>query len=443
MAINPDSIPSSEQVRETLFDRIYYPYQKQILGVATVLAVGVLAFLGIRWKHEVREDEMWNRFYRLEETEATTPEAARERVASLEALVREYPEDSVTPHAMRAIVFAHEAAGEWEEAQAALDNLADKYGDYDLFKVPTDPKSSASRTIADQHASLIKKEIEWRETSVYHAPKPDESRLALVETNKGSFWIAFFPEQAPEHVAAFVRHAKQGDFNRTQFFEIRKSTEDQAQLLLAGSRASKDWAHPIEHDRDEPTDVIAPEESRFSIRHQLGVVSAVKMPSGESSMAFMIVTDKDGFRRYDGDSSPFGVILLDREGSRDTIAAIANSPTYGTNPDTKDMAGILPVRSHPYPYVYIRRVSIFSDEKLEAGHEWDTVNVSQPKPEPWETDLAPAWKPDPAKTPVVKDTTPDENEKNDDSEDSHKENGDDPEKKDEGSEDTGSETPAK
>jgi cyclophilin family peptidyl-prolyl cis-trans isomerase len=406
MAINPDSIPSSEQVRETFVDRIYYPYQKQIFVVAAVCGVAVLAVLGIRWKQELRKEEMWGRFYRLEEMETSTPDAARERVASLEALIRDYPEDSVTPHAMRAIVFAHEAAGEWDEARAALDSLAGKYGDYDLFRVPSDPENAASRTIADGHELLIKKEIDWKSSSTYTHPKPDESRLALIETSKGNLWIAFYPDLAPAHVASFVAHAKAGDLNRTQFFEVRKSTQDEPQLLLAGSAASKDWTNPMEHDRDEPTAVIEPEPSRFRVRHQFGVVSAVKMPSGESGMAFMIVTAKNGFRRYDGDSSPFGMVI-DREGSLATLAALAESPTYGTNPETKDLNGILSVQAHPYPYVYVRRVTVYSEERLEDGHTWDTSRSSQPLPELWESDLPAAWKPDPTKILPPEELNPD------------------------------------
>ena len=59
------------------------------------------------------------------------------------------------------------------------------------------------------------------------------------------------------------------------------------------------------------------------------------------------------------------------------------------------------MRDHPYPAIYIRRVSIWSKEKLEDGHAWDTAGVATDKPEAWETGRT-APKPDEFSTPAPK-----------------------------------------
>lgn len=405
MAINPDSIPSTESLQETLLDRIYYPYQKQIWAAGVLLVLVILGFLGGREWMAQRQDAMWSRYYRAEQLPAADANAAAEKVQTLRALIEEFPDEPVAAHAQREIVYTYKQSKQWTQAKDALTELRTSYPNYGLFSV----KAGDAQSIGDMLEESIEKEISWEAESQYVPHEPKTDRLALVETNVGNFWIAFYDEHAPAHVEAFVQRAKSGGFNRTQVYEVRTDTEGKAQLFLAGSEASKDWADPTEHDRDEPTATIRPEAARFKIRHTQRIVSAVKMPSGESSHAFMVITAKDGHRRYDGDTTPFGAVV-DREGSLATLEKIGQTTTYGQHPATKDLPGILAVRQHPYPYIYIRRVSIWKDEKLESGHTWDNdgARIATATPEAWEEKLPEAWKPAAKPAPDTKDDDKDD-----------------------------------
>ena len=119
MQFSPDAIPSSEQLQETLFDRIYYPYQKQIWTGGTILMLAIITFLGLREHRESRENEMWGQYYALLDVPARNADAYRERAESLQALYDEYPTDSVSPHVMRAMIQAQAAAGPATDLAAA------------------------------------------------------------------------------------------------------------------------------------------------------------------------------------------------------------------------------------------------------------------------------------------------------------------------------------
>jgi hypothetical protein len=125
----------------------------------------------------------------------------------------------------------------------------------------------------------------------------------------------------------------------------------------------------------------------------------------------MIVAAANGMTRYDRQTTPFAMVL-DREGSLAVLDKICLAPTYRTSPETKDDPETSRMRDHPYPPIWIRRVSIWQDEKLESGHSWDTARAGTGQEESWEAKVGPAPKPNefapkqPDPAPVKKDDSP-------------------------------------
>ncbi len=432
MEFHPDTIPSNEQIRETLADRIYHPYKKQIWGIGVLIAVGVVGFLGVREHRRARLNEQWDRHDRslsaqrlIGQGGAVNAAAVQAQITALDALVRDFPQDGVTPWALVSKVDAQHLAKDFDGALATLSELRDSHPDFAYFRLPASARSD-SESLADRKESLIRKEKSWAEKTAYVHRWPDEKRLALVETTKGNFWIGFYEEDAPERVAAFVKRAKEGHYNGSQVFEIRQDTDGTAQLFSAGSIASRTEADPANHDRDEPADTIEPEESRFKLRHLQRMVTALNMPSGESASAFMVITARDGMQRFDTENTPFGAVL-ERDGGLDVIRVIGTADTYNTNPKTSLSKDTYRVRDHPYPYVMIDRVSIWTDEKLEDGHTWDTARVAANEP-PLEPHRPEEWLP-----PDVREKKKDEGEKKgDEATPPEKKDGDDDPKDEDG-----------
>ncbi len=441
MPLTPDAIPTNEQVRETLLDRVYHPYKKQLIALGVLAALAIVGFLAFRELRRQHLDEQAARY-----TDATSagvltlnpevdPEVARKQLESLRALVLEYPDDAITPRALLALVDAHAALGEYEQALERLEQLRTEFKDFSLNTLPadTDPAGRA-RSLAQVLETKLRQEREWAKKTTYVHHWPAEDRLALVETTAGSFWVGFYDQatEAPRHVEAFVQRAKAGQYNGTQIYFVRQGPDGSPQAFEAGSTVSKPpdlggERDPSQHDRDEPADVIEPEDTRFSIRHQYRVVSSALMATGESASRFTVVAKRDGMDSFDGERTPWGAVM-EREGSLDVIETIARAPTYGTHSETASSAGAFKMRDHPYPPIHIRRVSIWKDEKIEEGHTWDSSRVSTSDAEPWEASIV-APKPDeftPPEPPKKEEgTPPDEGQAPEKDEPAPKDEGDD------------------
>lgn len=416
MAIDSHGVDASQETLHSFLDRVYEPHKRKIWAGVVLFFVAVIAYLGTRSFRERQLDEMWDRYY--EGKQAFTfdflgtpdPVAARKQIELLSALTKDYPSEAVTPWAMVLVVKAHFALGEYEQAQQTLEKLRSQFKDFPLnhLSVQTDA-SEGPKPFSQVIEDAIRREKDWTGKHAYVHHWPSEDRMALVETTAGSFWMGFYsePAEAPKHVAAFVERAKRGDYNGRQVYLALQSIEGKPERFECGSVASGLADHggvrdPATHDRDEPTDTIESEDTRSTIHHEYRVVSAVKMDSGESASRFQIVTKHNGLTKLNGETTPFAAVM-DREKSLEAIEKIGQSPTYGTNPETKDLAGVFRMRDHPYPAVYIRRVSIWSKEKIEDGHTWDTSRVASANAEPWETGRT-APKPDEFSAPPTTDT---------------------------------------
>lgn len=407
MALTPDAVASNEEMVETFMDRIYEPHKAKIWGSIALLLAAVIAYLALREYRAARLDDMWLRYqeaaqgFELNPVGDSDTAAARKQIDALNLLVQDFPNDSVTPFALQRIAKAQVAIGEYEAALKTLEDLQSRFKDFAMNVLPADSdESGRPRSLTQRLVDSIQHEKQWAAMHTYVHHWPSEDRKALVETSSGSFWLGFYsePNEAPQHVAAFIERAKRGDYNGTQVYSLIQNTEGLPEQFACGSRASglKERGgerDPAAHDRDEPTDTIEPEDSRSTIRHQYRVVSSAKMPSGESATNFVVVTKTTGLEKLNGETTPFAAVL-DQEKSLATIDLIGRSSTYSFHPKTKEMQGAFRMRDHPYPAIYIRRVTIWSKEKLEEGHTWDVTRKATNEPEPWEAELGAGPLPD-------------------------------------------------
>ena len=398
MALSSQGVDASQETLTSFLDRVYEPHKRMIWTGIALFAAVVVGYLATRSYRDRQLDEMWNRYeegkraFSFELLAAPDPVAARKQIDLLTGLTQDYPDASVTPWALVLVVKAHFALGEYEQAQQTLEKIRTRFKDFPLNNLSfqadaSEPAKPFSQVIED----AIRREKDWSGKHAYVHHWPSEERMALVETTAGSFWIGFYSAdgEAPKHVQGFIEHAKRGDYNGRQVYRALQSVEGKPERFECGSAASGLEDHggvrdPAAHDRDDPTDAIESEETRTTIHHEYRVVSAAKMESGgESASRFVVVAKRNGLAKLNGETTPFAAVM-DREKSLETIDKIGSAPTYATNPDTKDLSGTFRMRDHPYPAIYIRRVSIWSNEKMEDGHAWDTARVASNQPEPWE-----------------------------------------------------------
>ncbi len=391
------NIYPEDHVDENFFDIYYHPFKKQIWGAGFLIVAVTVGYLGMRQFQMNRLEDEWSRYYEAKAIQVPlgdTPEVdatVSDKIATLQQIASEYPDDQVAPWALKGVIDAQVAAKEYDAALVSLDELEKRFPDFALNSLPASPTAREQSLAASLRADLLS-EQEWTAETAYEHRWPAGDRTACIETNDGTFWIGFYAEDAPAHVEAFVSRAKAGKYNGTLVYQVREAADGSPQLFRAGSAASKTERDPAKHDRDEPLDTIEPEDTRYTIHHVKRIVSSVEMPSGESATRFQVILANE-MTRYNGQTTPFAAVL-DQEKSFDAVEKIGRAETYGTNPETASADDTYRMRDSPYPAIYIRRVTILRNEKIEDGHVWDTSRAFSNEPEPWEADRKPDPKPE-------------------------------------------------
>jgi cyclophilin family peptidyl-prolyl cis-trans isomerase len=276
-------------------------------------------------------------------------------------------------------------AQRWQVAEqdakclAALEELTTGFPDAEILRVPSFDSEKASVVSRMQAAS--RRRGEWAASHKYEAPKADPSTVALVEyaggAGTGQFKIAFYPDRAPLHVQAFVAQAKAGGFNGTRMYTARPGDFLQ---FGGGDRTRNDLPH--DDGEDDPAVSLPPEDAAtFGIRHVRGTVTSVKMLSGDQGDRFSVILGA-AKKEFDSTRTPFGEIL-DAAGlaACDTLGSVT---TYSKDVmhQGKREERSYPDTPSPAHRVILRRVSIWRNGEIDAGHTWDTSRVGTDADEP-------------------------------------------------------------
>ncbi len=111
---------------------------------------------------------------------------------------------------------------------------------------------------------------------------------AVIETDRGQIVIGFFPGEAPQHVAHFVRLARQGLYNGTTFHRVSKDT-----LIQGGDPLSRNPGTPRQRLGSGGLDQLKPEfNERVFFRGTVGAVLRPGQPQSGGSQFFICVTDQ-------------------------------------------------------------------------------------------------------------------------------------------------------
>jgi peptidyl-prolyl cis-trans isomerase B (cyclophilin B) len=361
MAPKKDKAQDLEPAGISLRER-FEAHKKAVVGVAAlvvVILVGVILYATFRAK---AREERWTE---LMSTVLYNPYSAGPTLDRLEGRAG----SDILPHILLQRAVRSTSAQTWDTALADLTRLQTEYRDSYLNSLPASERYS----LGDELRRLVESESKWQSEHTYASPTADTKRVALVETSLGAFWIGFFPELAPEHVALFINGAKTGTYNGTSVTLVK------AAHFEFGGDASRD-DDPFNDGSAPLEQPVSPEGSRFKVRPERGMVSSCAIEGGESPTRLMVTVQED--REMDKRQTIFGRALTDRYPHMETLDAIAQATTYGTTTEQeyKDTAKYGPVADHPVAPIRIERVSIWSEGRIEDGHEWDTSAVVKPEP---------------------------------------------------------------
>jgi cyclophilin family peptidyl-prolyl cis-trans isomerase len=155
--------------------------------------------------------------------------------------------------------------------------------------------------------------------AVFTSPYPlaeMTNKQAVVETSAGTFVIALRPDLAPNHVAHFIKIAREGGYNGTIFHRVIRYG-----LIQGGDPLSRDPAKAAQYGTGGLNE-LKPEIS--GEKHTPGAVAAVLVPNNPDSAGaqfFVVVTDQPAL---DGHFTIFGRVIDGMEVVQEISAADAD-----------------------------------------------------------------------------------------------------------------------
>jgi peptidyl-prolyl cis-trans isomerase B (cyclophilin B) len=130
------------------------------------------------------------------------------------------------------------------------------------------------------------------------AAAPDE--VAVMDTNYGTFYLEFFPKDAPNHVRNFKKLARSGFYDGTRFHRVIKGF-----MIQGGDPLTKDNDPNNDGTGDAGYTINAEFNSRPHLKGTLSMARAAS-PNSASSQFFICLDDKPAL---DGQYTVFGRVI--------------------------------------------------------------------------------------------------------------------------------------
>jgi len=301
-------------------------------------------------------------------------DVAEEQAKKLEELAGRAAGTEVEPLILLQIALRRQITGDDAKAVAAIEKIRKDHPDAPILKVQA--FDSERTSLADRIAATSRKRMEFNAKHVYVEPKPDPARYAVVETDLGTMKIVFYKDLAPIHIEAFVKQAKSGGFNGTRMYTARAGD-----LVELGGGDRTRNAELRDDREDDAAVALAPEPaSRNYVKHRRRMVTSVPLLSGDQGDRFAIVLAATK-PEFDAVRTAFGELLDDDSAA--VADRLGSTLTFGADATYVDRKEKTDYPNTPSRPVFVRRVSMWNEGAMEAGHTWDTsrVNTDQPEPE--------------------------------------------------------------
>lgn len=388
-SFSPDSIPDVAEVREDLFQRLERWRVPILLGLAASVA-GVLGLVAWSSSRAHTDDDLRTKMLSIVEDyenfegprrifrflQADSPaarETATKEAAKLEELRESAKGTEVEAWLLLHIALRRQSALEDDKALALFDELKTKHADSPVLRLPSHGADRAS--LVDHLAGISRTRRESAKERKWVEPKADRSITALVETDLGAMKLVFYRELAPKHVDGFIQTAKEGGFNGTRVYRAKRGDSIE---LGGGERTRND--EPRDDAEDDAAMSMAPEDAtKVYVKHRRRMVSSVPLLTGDQRDRFTVVL-AEAKADFDGIRTPFGELADDESaGVADRLGGVmvyGEDAVYINRKERTDYAFT------PSKPVRVRRVSIWKDGALDAGHTWDTTRVGTETLEP-------------------------------------------------------------
>jgi peptidyl-prolyl cis-trans isomerase B (cyclophilin B) len=233
-----------------------------------------------------------------------------------------------------------------EKAVAYLEELDKEPKFDDLFIAKDRWFTSGGPAPIRRLLEQAKADLGWAREHDRPEPEPDRSLVAVLRTELGDIYLAFYRTEAPEHAKAFVINVRQGTYNGTAFFFVRGGTEEPTGVMAGdpftffyNDALRKD--HILRWGGGGTGFGLPPEESRFRIFHRRGVVTSQRTERADwdNAVQFQILVGRD--TELDRVHTPFAKVI---EGM-DVVDKIAKRKTAAQHSTFKDDNAFASIRT--------------------------------------------------------------------------------------------------
>lgn len=197
---------------------------KRALAVAVILA-GVILFLQYQGQARMEaKDASWAQLLSVTSTNPQTG-LLRGKPSELSSFAAEQAASSAAPWALYLAALSALDDNDFEAAEQALVKLRADYPNHALVQTtyPFGDEASAPMTIPEHLQAVLDKRRSWHAEHpelFENPPPPPDSPQVRINTTAGSVLVTLYEEQAPKHVANFLKLCGEGFYDGTKFHRI-------------------------------------------------------------------------------------------------------------------------------------------------------------------------------------------------------------------------------
>ena len=303
----PTQITIASLQQDTAFNEFVDRYWKVGVGIAVVASLAVLVPTYLRGREHDVHHGIWDDLRARADLGGGFGASVQGGPPETLALFADQHKDSPVGAWAKALEIGSDVQAEkLDNAEKAAGQLEKLWPDHLLSSTKLIPADGGSaRSLSDAIRTGTASLQAWEKEHAFlfeNPPPPTDAPKVRLNTNKGPIVVALYSDRTPKHAENFLKLAKEGFYNGTEFHRVVRGS-----LIQGGDPNTKEGA-PETWGHGGPEGKIDLELDP-RLRHFKGALCAWKEPgaTGSHGSQFFIATTNQN--AMDGQSVVFGKVL--------------------------------------------------------------------------------------------------------------------------------------
>jgi len=332
--------PTSITIASTTDKTALHAFVEENWKTAALVAVVVAAvIIGRQWISQKAQTAAGGSWDRLRETVPFIVQGGNDSFpspdevnfqsispAAIAATADELRDDPAGPWAKALEAGKHLRLGDREAAITALSDLGAEWPDHPAFSTPlpfdADGDPQPLKAFLEARASEIDAWEAAHPLLFANPPLPEDAPRVRLVTDEGTIVLGLYEDEAPLHVANFLKLCGEGFYSGTRFHRVVPNR------LIQGGDPNSIEGDPSTWGQGGPDHKVDPE--RNGLKHFSSVVAMAKMGTDKASSGSQFYITATPQHEFDGRYVVFGAVV---EGA-DIVSALAGAPVQnGDRPE--------------------------------------------------------------------------------------------------------------